>query len=64
MVWDWKLLVLSIFLLTDWTIPLHLDELFTAASTMYKLAIPPCLLMVCLEPGDKWTVDEDLAYGN
>lgn len=47
----------------DWTIPLYLEELFITVSTMYKLSIPPCLLMVCWEPGDKWTVDKDLPYG-
>ncbi|KAL9988358.1 hypothetical protein ACROYT_G002795 [Oculina patagonica] len=47
----------------DWTIPLHLEHLFSAADIRYKLSIPGCLLSVCEESGGKWMADKGLIYG-
>lgn len=49
---------------TDWTIPLHLEQLFSTAYIKYKLSIPDCLLLVCEESENKWMTDKDLNYGN
>lgn len=54
----------SFFTATDWTIPLHLEQLFKAAYIKYKLSIPDCLLLVCEESGNKWMTDKDWGYGN
>jgi len=48
---------------TDWTIPLHLEQLFSTAYIKYKLSIPDCLLLVCEESENKWMTDKDLNYG-
>ncbi|KAJ7339445.1 Gem (nuclear organelle) associated protein 4 [Desmophyllum pertusum] len=47
----------------DWTVPLHVEQLFSAAYMKYKLSIPCCLLSVCEDSGDKWMTNKDLIFG-